>query len=84
MPVMDGYTATMHIRAREHDLGLPAIPIIALTAHALPEHRDKCLACGMNDYLTKPVAMEDLMAILQHWHDRQPTRHNLAAVEPSP
>lgn len=83
MPVMDGYTATRHIRAREHDLGLPAVPIIALTAHALPEHRDKCMACGMNDHLTKPVAMEDLMTTLQQWQGRHPPRHEMRPAEPA-
>lgn len=83
MPIMDGYTATRHIRAREHDLGLPAVPIIALTAHALPEHRAKCLACGMNDHLTKPVAMEDLMTALQQWQGKRPPRNDSPLTEPS-
>lgn len=70
MPVMDGYEASRRIRAREKNPGLPPVPIIALTAHALPEHRDKCLAAGMNDYLSKPLSANDLLAMLQTWRPR--------------
>jgi signal transduction histidine kinase/CheY-like chemotaxis protein len=62
MPVMDGYTATKAIR--EFDAPLAKIPIIALTAHAMPEEREKCLAHGMNAYITKPINTNDLFKIL--------------------
>ena len=63
MPQMDGFTATAAIRRREQDLGTH-IPIIALTAHALKEDRERCLAGGMDDYLSKPVDYDTLLAVL--------------------
>ncbi len=68
MPMMDGYEAARRVRAREKALGLPPLPIIALTAHALPEHREKCVAAGMNDHVPKPLALPALEAVLRRWH----------------
>lgn len=68
MPVMDGYEAARRVRAREKALGLPPLPIIALTAHALPEHREQCLAAGMSDHLPKPLSLPTLEAALRRWH----------------
>ncbi|MCG3194692.1 MAG: Sensor histidine kinase RcsC [Thermoanaerobaculia bacterium] len=64
MPRMDGYEATRRIRllARNQD-----VPIIAMTAHALSGYREKCLAAGMNDYVTKPVSPEGLLRTLAKW-----------------
>jgi len=59
MPECDGYTATHRIRSGEVP-GQDRIPIIALTAHALPEVRTQCLLVGMNEYVTKPVRIDDL------------------------
>lgn len=72
MPVMDGFHATEMIRAREQraaELGQPLrrVPIIALTAHAISGDRDRCLQVGMDDYLSKPLAREDLIAVLDRW-----------------
>lgn len=60
MPVMDGHEATQAIRLWEQEMGLPRIPIIALSAGAFAEERDRCVAVGMDDFLAKPVSMEDL------------------------
>ena len=75
MPNMDGYDASRQIRAREevaaHDGGRVAhIPIIAMTANALEGDREKCLAAGMDDYIAKPVRIEQLSRMLYKW-----TRH---------
>jgi len=63
MPVMDGFESTRRIRA----LGNANLPIVALTADAMPEDRDLCLRAGMNDYLAKPVQLGRLSAVLQKW-----------------
>ena len=60
MPVMDGFEATRRIRASHH----PDIPIVALTADAMPEDRLRCLREGMNDYLSKPVDVDRLADLL--------------------
>ncbi|PHX39263.1 histidine kinase, partial [Pseudomonas sp. NZIPFR-PS5] len=64
MPVMNGYDATRRIRENERWSGLP---IIALTANAMPEEREHCKAAGMSDYLAKPFRREELMALLDQW-----------------
>ena len=60
MPEMDGFDATRSIRAYEKQQGLPACTIVALTAHALEEHREAVYAAGMNHFLCKPVSLLDL------------------------
>jgi len=65
MPGMDGYEATRRLRQREQAEGQPRLPVIALTAHAMASHRERCLAAGMDDHLAKPVVLEDLAAILE-------------------
>jgi CheY-like chemotaxis protein len=68
MPVMDGLEATRRIRQWEQDHHAKrSLPIIALTAGAFEEDRDRCLAAGMNDFLTKPLALRDLSAIFGKW-----------------
>ncbi|WP_144965979.1 response regulator [Pseudomonas sp. DE0010] len=64
MPVMDGYEATRHIRERGR---WPGLPIVALTANAMPEERERCRAAGMDDYLAKPFRREDLLAVVDRW-----------------
>ena len=64
MPEMDGYEATRHIRANPH---FEKLPIIAMTAHAMGTDRDKCLAAGMNDFVTKPIDVNRLFTTLAKW-----------------
>jgi len=73
MPVMDGYQATGRIRSLE-PAGQSQVPIIALTAHALLEDKEKCLAAGMSDYLTKPIDAAKLKAMLDKWSLRNSSR----------
>jgi len=67
MPVMDGYTATLHIRDRERRQRLPRTPIIALTADAYEEDAQRALEVGMDAHLTKPYTREQLREILSTW-----------------
>jgi CheY-like chemotaxis protein len=67
MPEMDGFQATRLIRQRERNYELPTVPIVALTANALRGDRDKCLAAGMDDYISKPFAPEALRAMMEKW-----------------
>ncbi|MFZ5560409.1 MAG: 7TM diverse intracellular signaling domain-containing protein [Pseudomonadota bacterium] len=71
MPVMDGYETTRRIRRHESEAGLPAVRIIALTAHAVQEYREQCATVGMNDFLAKPVTLAELRAKLERWQPRQ-------------
>lgn len=64
MPVMDGYEASRRIRQSGR---WPDLPIVALTANAMPEERERCRAAGMNDYLAKPFRREELLALVDHW-----------------
>ena len=64
MPQMDGYETTRCIRLRSNNVRNPDIPIIAVTAHAMRGDRDKCIAAGMNDYLSKPIEPAELGAVL--------------------
>ncbi|MHB0936466.1 MAG: response regulator [Armatimonadota bacterium] len=68
MPVMDGYTATRELRQfeAEHGITRPTI-VIALTANAMTSDREQCLAAGMNDYMSKPLQSDVLLATLQRW-----------------
>src|SRR5262249_47388195 len=67
MPVMDGFQATGAIREREAAVQATRTPIVALTANAMPGDRERCLAAGMDDYLTKPFKRESLGAALARW-----------------
>ncbi|MGI9412491.1 MAG: response regulator, partial [Hyphomicrobiales bacterium] len=70
MPEMDGLEATRRIRELEVEFGCAGdrvTPIVALTANAMKEHRDECLAAGMNGYLAKPFDREELQRVLRQW-----------------
>lgn len=67
MPVMDGFETTKYIRKLEKANGLKAVPIIAMTAHAMIGDREKCLSVGMNDYIAKPFNPHQLQAVLSKY-----------------
>ena len=70
MPVMDGLEATVQIRTRERNTGVARpTPIIAMTANAMEADRDRCIAAGMNDYISKPINAPELQALLQQYAD---------------
>ena len=72
MPEMDGYTAAREIRRR---MGNAAPPIIAMTAHASQDHRQRCRDAGMVDFITKPILFDELLATLKKW-----TKHTSASA----
>jgi signal transduction histidine kinase/DNA-binding response OmpR family regulator/HPt (histidine-containing phosphotransfer) domain-containing protein len=71
MPEMDGFTATKLLRS---DPRLQKFPIIAMTAHALVEERQRCLDAGMNDHVSKPIDPDNLFAALLRWAKPRPKR----------
>lgn len=75
MPVMDGLEATRQIRANK---ALAKLPVIAMTANARAEDRQRCSAAGMNDFLSKPIAPAQLYATLGKW-----LKHSLPASTPA-
>ncbi len=73
MPEMDGFEATAHIRTQDKRLGTHTI-IVALTAHAIAGDRERCLAAGMDDYVTKPINREVLQSTLEKWGCKPPVQ----------
>jgi CheY-like chemotaxis protein len=78
MPVMDGYVATKKIRANP---AFAALPIIAMTANAMSEDREKVLAVGMNDHIAKPLNLDQMYSTIAQWV--RPAQPAVAAVIPS-
>src|SRR6185295_111052 len=80
MPVMDGLQATRSIRAIER---LKELPIIAMTASVMAGDRDRCIEVGMNDHISKPISIEQLMSTLARWLPAQ-SAAPAAPAEPAP
>ena len=79
MPVMDGYEATRAIRQNPR---FDKLPIVAVTANVMQGDKEKCISCGMNDYLTKPYEKKALVALLQKWlSGKSPLDHSESAPE---
>ena len=82
MPVMDGYEATRIIREKEkQSCADHRIPIIAMTAHAMPTDRRRCLDAGMDDYMSKPFGLEDIKNYLRRWNKKIDTAHKPDSAE---
>ncbi len=69
MPVMDGYETTRRLRAMSR---FAALPVIAMTANAMVGDKEKCLAAGMNDFIAKPIDVEQLFLVLARWAKPKP------------
>ena len=75
MPEMDGFEATRQIRNPTSNVLNHQVPIIAMTAHALQGDRDNCLAAGMDDYISKPIGLLALCAIMEKWLKPKAEQH---------
>ncbi len=78
MPEMDGYEATRRIRDPKSGVLNNDIPVIAMTAYAMKGDREKCLEAGMNEYISKPVQVEKLAALLEEWIGKSIHEDNIA------
>ena len=74
MPVMDGYQAAEEIRMLENEAGSDRIPILAITAHAMSGHRERCIDSGMDDQVTKPLQLNVLRDAIEHCIDKKTLR----------
>jgi PAS domain S-box-containing protein len=72
MPRLDGYTATEEVRKWEKTMQRAPVPIVALTAHAMAGDRERCFNAGMNDYLAKPLGLDNLRRALNQWSGNSP------------
>ncbi len=83
MPEMGGFEATAAIRALETERQAPRMPIIAMTAHAMKGDRERCLAAGMDEYLTKPLDPRQLCALVEQMAGGAPAGDRAASWPPS-
>jgi signal transduction histidine kinase/CheY-like chemotaxis protein/HPt (histidine-containing phosphotransfer) domain-containing protein len=85
MPVMGGYEATKIIRELNFDLNDPQIPIIAMTANAMSGTKEKCIKVGMNDYIKKPVELDELLDVVQYWlnYDENSNKDSIQISNPT-
>jgi len=83
MPIMDGYTATRYMRKLQAEGTLPKFPIVAMTANAMVGDREKCIASGMDDYMSKPLNRSLLEQMLQKWLPAGATSRTMAPA-PAP
>jgi two-component system, sensor histidine kinase and response regulator len=72
MPEMDGFEATAAIRDKEKHSG-SHLPVVAMTAHAMAGDRERCLAAGMDDYITKPIRPDELFSLLTRYVPKDST-----------
>jgi len=79
MPVMDGYEVVRRVRA---DADRGKVPVIAMTAHAMAEERERCIAAGMNDHITKPIDPDAMFNTLLRWLPRRETAAAVAKTVP--
>src|SRR5439155_23136891 len=79
MPELDGYQATVAIRALERERGTERVPIIAVTATVLESERDLCREAGMDDFLPKPYGVPEIAAMLARWLPTPPQAISAAA-----
>lgn len=82
MPVMDGYQACQALRARELRSGAPRTPVIALTAGVTDDDRQRCVAAGMDDFLSKPFTATQLRDLVERWLARQAPASCTAGAQP--
>jgi CheY-like chemotaxis protein/signal transduction histidine kinase len=76
MPELDGFSAAQQIREWEKSRGRPALPIVALTAHILPEHREHSRRAGMNAHIAKPVELAQLREQIDYWVGRKQNKES--------
>ena len=79
MPELDGFEVTSEIRRREHERG-GHLPVVALTARSRIEDRERCVAAGMDEFLTKPFRADDLWAVLERIANRPVRRADRLGV----
>ncbi len=83
MPIMDGYTAAETIRREEAETGRPRVPIVAVTAHALPEEEERATKAGMDAYVTKPIVLRELDEALSRLLGEDPSVRSESEAPPN-